>query len=143
MLSGHTEVLLLGFGLASVILTLILATRMNIIDEEGFPSHLFSRLPGFFLYLMKEIFNANISVIKSIISNQPKAISPQWIKVPLPQKTDLGRVIYANSITLTPGTVSVELGKTQITVHALTKDSADDLLTGSMAEKILDRVKNN
>lgn len=142
MLSGHSELLLLGLGLLSVIITLILAKRMNIVDAESYPSHLFLQLPGFIAYLIKEIINANIAVIQSILSKKEKSISPQWIKVPLPQKTDLGRVIYANSITLTPGTVSVEIDKKAITVHALTKATADDLLTGSMAEKILDKDAN-
>lgn len=140
LLSGHLEPLLLGLGLAAVVLTILLAERMNIIDHESHPLHLSSRFPAFIVYLFREIVKANIDVIKRIMTFRRTSISPQWFEVPLPQKTDLGRVIYANSITLTPGTVSVELSKDKIIVHALTKEAADDLSNGVMAEKIPERA---
>ena len=142
LLSGHFEPLLLGLGLASVVLTIFLAKRMNVIDHESYPLHLSSQSPAFFVYLFREIVNANIDVIKRIMKPSGKSISPQLIEIPVPQKTDLGRVIYANSITLTPGTVSVELTKDKVTVHALTKQAADDLSAGSMAKAIPEQVED-
>jgi len=139
-LSGHLEPLLLGFGLASVALTVFLSKRMNVIDHESYPLHLSSKLPTFFIYLFKEIIKANIDVIKRIIKFKEKSISPQLVEIPLHQKTDLGRVIYANAITLTPGTVSVELSKDTITIHSLTKESAEELAEGSMAKEVSNRV---
>lgn len=138
LLSGHFEPLLLGLGLATVVLTIFLAKRMEIIDHESYPLHLSSRFPAFFVYLFREIVNANIDVAKRIMKLGGKSISPQLIEIPVPQKTNLGRVIYANSITLTPGTVSVELTKDKITVHALTKEGAEDLSSGIMAKAVPD-----
>lgn len=140
LLSGHTGVLLIGLGLASVLLTVFLMKRMNIIDYRGYPFHLSSDMPAFFAYIMWEIIKANIDVIKRIVSPARNPISPQMLELPLPQKTDLGRVIYANSITLTPGTVSVRLKKDTLLVHALTKEAAAELSTGQMAKSIPDRV---
>ena len=140
LLSGHFDPLMLGLGLLSVALTFFLAKRMNIIDHESYPFHIFSQLPTFFIYLLKEIVKSNIEVIKRIIKSNGKSISPQLIEIPVPQKSDLGRVIYANSITLTPGTVSVALSKNKLTVHALTKETAQDLAEGSLAKKIPDSV---
>lgn len=140
LLSGQFQPLMLGLGLLSVALTVFLAKRMNLIDHESYPFHLFSKFPGFFIYILKEIIKANIEVIKQIISLNGKSISPQLIEIPVPQKSDLGRVIYANSITLTPGTVSVSLSKNKLTVHALTKDAAQDLTEGCMSKKIPDSV---
>lgn len=140
LLSGHFEPLLLGLGLASVVLTIFLAKRMNVIDHESYPLHLSLQFPAFLGYIFREIVNANIDVIKRILKPRGKSISPQLIEIPVPQKTDLGRVIYANSITLTPGTVSVELTKGKVTVHALTKEAADDLSGGSLAKAIPDQV---
>ena len=140
LLSGQFELLMLGLGLLSVALTVFLANRMNLIDDESFPSHLFSQFPSFFIYILKEIVKANIEVVKRIIKSDGKSISPQFIEIPAPQKSELGRVIYANSITLTPGTVSVALSKNKLTVHALTKETAQELTEGSMAKKIPDRV---
>jgi len=140
LLSGHFEPLLLGMGLVSVVLTVFLAKRMNVFDHESFPLHLFSRFPVFIVYLFREIVNANFDVIKRIMTFNTTSISPQWFEVPLPQKTDLGRVIYANAITLTPGTVSVAVTKDKIIVHALTKEAADDLSTGIMAKQVQAQV---
>lgn len=142
LLSGHSEPLLLGLGVASVGLTLFLTKRMNVIDHESYPFHLSSRLPAFTLYILREIVNANIDVLKRIVGFGSKTISPQLIEIPLPQKTDLGRAIYANSITLTPGTVSVQLSKDKLIVHALSKEAADELSGGDMARAIPDQVVN-
>ena len=141
-LSGYFEPLMLGLGLGSVALTIFLAKRMNLIDDESYPFHLFSQLPAFFVYILNEIVKANIDVVKRIMTSKGQSISPQLIKIPLPQESDLGRVIYANSITLTPGTVSITLSKDTLTVHALTKEAAQDLAEGSMAKKIPDSVMN-
>lgn len=138
LLSGHYGLLLLGLGLASVALTVYLMKRMDVIDHESYPIHLSKHLPAFIVYIMREIISANIDVIKRIVSPASHPISPQVLELPLPQKTDLGRVIYANSITLTPGTVSVKMDQDTILVHALSKETAAELATGKMAEAIPD-----
>jgi multicomponent Na+:H+ antiporter subunit E len=134
-LSGHMEPLLLSLGLASTILTIYLAHRMDVVDRESHPIHLTSRLLRFTVYLVREIAVANWNVLKRIIL-PGKTISPQMINVPLPQRTNLGRVIYANAITLTPGTVSVRLNKDTITVHALAIENVDVLNTGRLAKVV-------
>jgi len=138
LLSGHFDPLMLGFGLASVLLTLFLVKRMNIIDDESYPLHLLSKLPAFFVFLFREIVKANIDVIKRILT-PGQSISPQLLEIPLPLKTDLARVMYANSITLTPGTVSVDLTRERVLVHALSKAAADDLSSGEMHKAIPER----
>ncbi len=115
---------------------------MNIIDHESYPLHLSSQFPAFIIYIFREIVNANIDVIKRILTFSNTSISPQLIEIPLPQKTDLARVIYANSITLTPGTVSVALTREKVIVHALTKEAAEHLSAGSMAKAIPDKIIN-
>ena len=135
LLSGHTSILLLCLGLASTLLTVLLASRMRVIDKESYP---LEKLPGLFKYyffLGKEIVVANIDVIKRILK-PGKSISPTVIKLVAKQPTDLGKVIYANSITLTPGTVTMDVKGEQLKVHALAKQSADDLVTGRMANSI-------
>lgn len=138
LLSGHFEPLLLGLGITSIVLTVFIAKRMELIDDEIYSLHLFSQLPSFFAYIFKEIVKANLDVIKRIIKPASNPISPQLITISMPKKSDIGRVIYANSVTLTPGTVSVELSKDKLTIHALTKEAAKDLIEGSMASKIPD-----
>jgi multicomponent Na+:H+ antiporter subunit E len=141
-LSGHLEPLLLGLGVASVALTVYLSHRMNVIDHESYPLHLSSKFPGFFVYIFREIVKANIDVVMRILSRRKDSISPQLIDLPLSQKTDLGAVIYANSITLTPGTVTIKLSEDNLTVHALSKEAADELASGAMSDEISKRVFN-
>lgn len=140
LLSGHVEPQLLGLGLVSVAFTVFLAERMNIIDHESHPLRLSARFPAFLVYLFREVVKANIDVTKRIVTLSPTSISPQLITLPLPQKTDLGRVVYANAITLTPGTVSVELTQDEITVHALTKEAAGELSNGEMAKVVQEHM---
>ena len=63
-------------------------------------------------------------------------ISPRMVVFHGSQKTDLGRVIYGNSITLTPGTVSLDVREERIFVHALTEVSARSLLDGEMDRRV-------
>lgn len=141
-MSGHFEPLLLGLGVASVTLTVLLARRMNIIDHESYPLHLSLKLPGYFLYLFKAITKANIDVVTRILRWRSTSISPQMIDIPQPQASNLGAVIYANSITLTPGTVTVKLTKDSLTVHALSRETAAELATGTMSKEISHRLFN-
>lgn len=140
LLSGQFSLLLLSLGLASVLLTVFLASRMNVIDHESYPIHISAKLPAFLAYIMWEIIKANIDVAKRILNTGGKTISPQLVEIPVPQKSDLGRVMYANSITLTPGTVSVQLDNDRVLVHALSKEGVEDLLSGEMAKAIPDQA---
>ena len=139
-LSGHLTPLLLGLGAVSVALTVYLAQRMNVIDHESYPLHLSAKLPGLYLYLLKEIIKANMDVVKRVLNWKGASISPQLIEIPQSQKTDLAAVIYANAITLTPGTVTIKLSEKSLTIHALSKDGADELATGAMSKEISNKV---
>jgi len=137
MLSGHTEALLIVLGIVSTLLSVYLSKRMSIIDHESYPFHLSSRLLPYYFYLGKEIIKANIDVVKRILS-PAHTISPQVVTLPVSKKTDLSKVIYANSITLTPGTVTLDLSADEIKVHALSKAGAAELQTGEMAKAVPD-----
>lgn len=134
-LSGHFTPLLIGLGIASTLLAVHLAHRMDILDHETHPALLTLRLVRFWIFLAVEVVKANIDVIRRIL-RPGKSISPQLVTLPLPQKTDLARVIYANSITLTPGTVTLRLDKDTLLVHALSREAAEDLATGRMASAV-------
>ena len=140
LLSGHFDPLLLSLGLVSTLLTVFLAQRMQVVDRESHPVHLTGKLLRFQVFLAREIVMANLDVLRHILRNG-RAISPQMFELPVPQRTDLGRVIYANSITLTPGTVSVSLGKDRLLVHALSTEGADDLRSGRLARAVPDDVE--
>lgn len=122
MLSGHYDsTLLLSLGAGSAVFASALAWRLHILDGETSPYH---KLVGFLVYwpwLILEIVKANIIVIRTIL--QPDMVlTPRMVRVKTMPKTDLGRALFANSITLTPGTVSVDLDTDEVIVHAVLKE---------------------
>jgi len=133
LLSGHYDPLLLTLGVLSCITCLYVTWKAKFIDEEGLPLHLLIRLPIYTLWLFKEIIKANIDTAKIIIINNP---NPQNFRVKSSQKTEAGKVTYANSITLTPGTVTTVLDGDILEVHALSSDMADDVKSGAMDKKV-------
>ena len=133
LLSGHYDPLLLTLGVLSCITCLYVTWKAKFIDEEGLPLHLLIRLPIYTLWLFKEIIKANIDTAKIIILNNP---DPQNFRVKSSQKTEAGKVTYANSITLTPGTVTTVLDGDILEVHALSSDMADDVKSGVMDKKV-------
>ena len=134
--SGHFDGLLLGLGLFSVVLVILIDLRMERIDAEYQPPIMSSlRLPFYLLWLAGEIFKSNIEVVRCIWQRRP-AISPAVFTVKASQKTDLGKVLYANSITMTPGTVTLEIKDGEFEVHALTRSAAEGLKTGAMDRQV-------
>lgn len=117
-LSGHYTPLLLGFGVGSCVLVVYLSMRMDVVDHEGVPYHVTGRILAYVPWLLKEIFIANIDVAKVILSPTLR-ISPRIVVFHGSQETDLGRAVYANSITLTPGTITTGVEGHEFQIHAL------------------------
>lgn len=135
LLSGYFVPLILALGLASVVLVVFIAHRMDVIDHEGQPVHLSWRIFPYWLWLLKEIFVSAVHVSGVIL--QPRMpIRPRMLHLKATQHTELGHVIYANSITLTPGTVTVELDDENLAVHALTEETAEGLESGDMDRRV-------
>ena len=135
LMSGIYTPLILFLGAISVIFVLYLTRRMDALDEDVFEFKLKRKHFSYWSWLAKEIFTANIDVSKVILS--PKMnLSPRLVRVPLSQSNELATVIYANSITLTPGTVSVDIEGDEIIVHALTQELMDGLTDGDMDQRV-------
>jgi multicomponent Na+:H+ antiporter subunit E len=133
--SGHYSFLMLSLGVTSIAFVLYLSHRMDVVDHESQPVHLTLKLPGYILWLGKEIIIANISVVKHVWLGN-KTISPTLATIKISQKTDVGKVIYANSITLTPGTVAVDLVGDRIVVHSLLRENIETLKVGEMDRRV-------
>lgn len=122
-MSGHYTPLILSLGCASILVTLVLCYRLDIIDRDGAP---YVRIIGFAMYfpwLMKEIVKANWTVIRACV-RADLDINPALVKVKTVCKSDLAKVTFANSITLTPGTVTIEVEGDKMLVHALYEEGA-------------------
>lgn len=134
--SGHFEPLLLGFGVVSVLGIVLIIRRMEKIDGTyESPVILSVRLPFYLLWLLKEIILSNFDVIRRIWQRKPD-ISPSVVTITASQKTDICRVLYANSITMTPGTVTMDVNGSTFTVHALTRAIAENLKSGDMDRRV-------
>jgi multicomponent Na+:H+ antiporter subunit E len=140
LLSGHYEPLILAFGAASVAFVVLIARRKGLTDREGHPIDMLVGGLRYWPWLLVEIAKSNVAVARCILSPR-LPISPTVIKVPASQRTDLGRVVFANSITLTPGTVSIIVERDEITVHALTAEAAQELAEGGGMDRRVTRME--
>ncbi len=135
--SGHFDKpFIILLGVISCAFSVWLSLRMRIVDEEGAPIEL--GLRPFLLYapwLAKEIFVSNVQVAKIVLS--PKLPTQRnMVTVKAKTKSELGRVILANSITLTPGTVSVAMEDDEILIHALSFEGAAEDISGEMDQRV-------
>lgn len=134
--SGHVEPFVLALGVLSCLFSMWICRRMRIVDEEGAPVQLGIRpFTTYAPWLIKEIVVSNIAVTKIVLSRK-MPLQRNLIEVGASQKTELGRVILANSITLTPGTVSVNLQANRILVHAVAFEGAEEDLSGEMDRRV-------
>ena len=133
--SGHYTPMLLTFGAASCLGVVVLCRRMRIVDPESIPIHLTMRYLRYLPWLLGQVTLANLDTVRKILSfNHPAR--PLWLEIRAGQRTDLGRATYANSITLTPGTVTVDARGRTLAIHALTHQAADGLLDGEMDRRV-------
>lgn len=133
--SPNDSALLLFLGLLSVLLVVLITHRMKLLDRESFPLHLITRIFPFYLWLLKEIILGCLFVMKTILARD-KNLTPEVVTVELAFKDELNQVIFANSLTLVPGTLSVELNQGSIQVHTLSPELAAELRGGEMARRI-------
>lgn len=125
LLSGYFDKpLLLGFGVASVAVCVWLAHRSGVLDHEGVPTGMMPRVFAYWAWLFVEIGKANFIVARAALAVDMK-LSPTLVTVYPPTRTNAGLAAFANSITLTPGTVTVDLEPGYFVVHALTAELAD------------------
>lgn len=89
--------------------------------------------------LLVEIIKANISITRLVLSPDIN-VDPCLVRFRTPLKTTAARVALANSITLTPGTITVSLEGDEFLVHALNRDIAGGL-DGSIFERLLTRME--
>jgi multicomponent Na+:H+ antiporter subunit E len=135
LLSGHYEPLILSFGVFSSVLVSYVAWRMDREDRFTFRVPITWRLPGYLLWLLWEMFRANVNVA-GIILNPKLPISPIMVPFRANQRSDYFRMIYANSITLTPGTITTGTDGEVLRIHALTWHDVDGREEDEMDRKV-------
>ena len=140
MLSGLFKTQLLILGVLSVLLVTWLSNRMRVLEHRGQPIYFrVFHILGYWGWLAGQILRSNIDVVRRVITPGPLAIRPALRRVEATPDTELGRVVYANSITLTPGTTAINFTPDgDILVHALHEDSLAELERGEMADHVRD-----
>ena len=137
LMSGHYNGLLISLGVISVAFCVWLSHAINATDEEGFPTHILARLPAYLFWLFGEIIKSNYATAKFILNGRG---DPEIFNVTATQNTAAGIATYANSITLTPGTVTIhineEAAKDQFLIHALHADFGEDVRSNDMDRRV-------
>jgi multicomponent Na+:H+ antiporter subunit E len=135
LLSGHYNPMTIGFGVLSSLLVTYVSWRMDREDKYAFPLIFTFRLPVYWVWLLKEMLKSNLNVSRIILS--PKLpISPIMVPFRACMKSDLARMIYANSITLTPGTITTGTEGDILRIHALTWEDVDGREEDEMGQHI-------
>ena len=133
LMSGHYSILIISLGIISCVFCVYVAKRAKLIDDEGLPIFFIPRLSNYLIWLFKEILKSNLNTAKVIINGK---VEPETFTVKASQVTDVAKVTYANSITLTPGTVTTKMQKDVFEVHALNSDFGNDVRTNEMDKKV-------
>lgn len=133
--SGFFKPLLISLGLLSCLFTLFLAHRMGFFKRGVFSLHLAYRLIPFWGWLALELIKSNLTVARIVLS--PKmVISPTVVQLTAQSDDPVLQAILGNSITLTPGTVTLDDHEGELLVHCLTRQGADALLEGDMNRRV-------
>jgi len=134
--SGIYKPLLLALGAFSCLLTIYIKHRMKYFETELFALRFGRRLIGYWLWLIREVVKSSLDVARIVLSPS-LPISPQVITIKASCKHPVDQAILANSITLTPGTLALDVHNGEIVVHALTSEGAEELRQGEMDRRVL------
>ncbi|MEM7303909.1 MAG: Na+/H+ antiporter subunit E [Pseudomonadota bacterium] len=135
LLSGYLKTNLLVLGVISCILVTIMAILMKVYLSNDERIKFAMKMPLYLPWLFKEILLGNLHLAKKIIF-PASGIQPQCLNIKPSQKTNTGIALHANSITLTPGTISMDYDDETLYVHALTDHTAQDVIDGEMDRRI-------
>ncbi|MEH6636100.1 MAG: Na+/H+ antiporter subunit E [Halioglobus sp.] len=124
--SGIYKPILLWLGLFSCLLSVWLAERLGFF-QHALPLRVLLRLPAYWWWLLGEVIKSSLVVARLVLSPS-LPISPTMVELRTTEASDVGKVILGNSITLSPGTVTIDVHENRLLVHCLTRESALDLM---------------
>lgn len=139
LLSGHFDLFHLCLGIFSSGLVSLLSRDLLFSKRTLQKSHLLQilRFLRYLPWLLYQILLANLHVAFLVL--HPKMINkidPFIIRFRIRLRSDISLTTFANSITLTPGTITLLIHEGHFYVHALDQKVADDLLTGEMEQRV-------
>lgn len=135
LLSGFFTAFLMSAGVGSALVVVWFARRMDGPAAPRGRVHLGLRAFTYGPWLLKEIAKSAWTVTRIVID--PKLpISPTLVRFKPGQTTEVGLVLHANSITLTPGTITIEAGPDEFLVHGLTREAALGAVGSEMDQRV-------
>jgi multicomponent Na+:H+ antiporter subunit E len=135
LLSGKFEVYHLGVGVVVVAFVVWQKRGLPEMQSSELPRLRYSRVLPYAGWLLWQMMISAVQVALVVIHPR-RHLDPQLIQFQSLQPSLLANVVFANSITLTPGTLTIELHDNHLVVHALTARTAADLLSGEMARRV-------
>ncbi len=133
--SGVLTPLLLVLGLGSCLLTCWLAQRMGYFDNQLFALLFSARLLGYLVWLSGEVVRSSLEVARVVLDPR-LPISPRLVDIGVEAVNPVDQVIFGNSVTLTPGTLALDLHDGVLKVHSLTRRGAQALVSGEMNRRV-------
>ena len=133
--SGYLKPLLLGLGALSCVLTIWVVRRMGYFDEENFAFHYDWRLLGFWGWLSREVVLSSIEVARIVLQRKVD-VEPKIVDIDGSGLGPVDLALLGNSITLTPGTLTLDVHEGRLLVHALTPGGAAGLRDGEMQRRV-------
>ena len=134
--SGIFTPLLLFLGALSSLLSVYIVKRMGYFDTQVYAFRYNFRLIGFWLWLLREIVRSSIEVARVVLS-MPMRLSTEVVEVPIGDLEPVDQALLGNSITLTPGTLTLDTRQDRLVVHALTPAGAQSLRDGDMKRRVI------
>ncbi|MCH7225606.1 Na+/H+ antiporter subunit E [Haloferula sp. A504] len=135
ILSGKFDAFHLGCGVVTVGALIWMHRALEPFRPHGSGEIRLRRLVPYMFWLAKEMLVAAVHV--AIVILRPKGrLDPRLIRFESEQPTLLNAVIFGHSITLTPGTITLDLEDDRYLVHALTPGVARDVIEGSMHRRV-------
>jgi multicomponent Na+:H+ antiporter subunit E len=133
--SGYLKPLLLGLGALSCLLTVWVVRRMGYLDEDTFAFHYDWRLLGFWAWLGREVVLSSIEVARTVL-RRDMTVDPKVVDIDGSGLGPVDLALLGNSITLTPGTLTLDVRDGRLLVHALTSEGAAALHRGEMQRRV-------
>lgn len=142
LLSGKFEVKFLVYGIASSIISAYVCMPLLLVPSKDGKKKYFAfgvnlgKFALYWIWLMREVVNANLDVERAVVRSE-MAINPMMVSFKMPYENPMAHATLANSITLTPGTITVDVSEDGVyLIHALTDGAREGLLSGGMQQKI-------
>jgi multicomponent Na+:H+ antiporter subunit E len=135
LLSGHYTTLIMSLGVVSVAIVTWFLWRMDRVDRELGVLPMRPRLLYYLLWLMWQVVLSNIDLVRRIW-DPALPIRPTWQRLDIKVTSTLAKTLYANSITLTPGTLTTDVREGHFMVHSLSSGGIEELRKGAMEHQI-------